>query len=129
MNSREKDALNEFGKLIVTEVYDRACEFLQGTISHGMRGIRPDPAFLAYQSLDDKSAEILRQFLILAVDQTFAQFLAFLDSHEIPIPFKTSIGDVVDVRSASDGLPAEPYNEWGWIAKFSKFKDGIEPTG
>lgn len=64
---------------------------------------------------------------MFAIDQTFAQFLNFFDAHEIPIPFETETGETVDIQSQSDGLAAEPYNEWGWIAKFSKFQDRIEP--
>jgi hypothetical protein len=120
-----RKALDEFGKAVTKEVFDRSCSFLQDTISHGMNGNKPDPLCIAYNSLDPKSAEVLRVFLKLAVDQTFAQFLNFFDVHEIPIPFATSSGAVVDVRAASDGLAAEPYNDWGWIAKYSVFKDGI----
>lgn len=128
MAPEQKEALDTFGRMVVEEVYDRSCEFLRATISHGMRGGKPDPLHLAYESLDEKSAEVLRQFLVEAVDQTFAQFLHFLDLHAIPVHVNIESGESVDVRAASDGLAAEPYNQWGWIARFSKFKDGIEPV-
>jgi hypothetical protein len=126
MTPEQKEGLDDFGKMLVAEVYDRACEVLHGTISHGMKGIKPDPFHLAYQSLDEKSKEVLRRFVMEAVDQTFAQFLNFLDVHKISIPVKTSSGEVVDVQAVSDGLAAEPYNDWGWIAKYSRFKYGID---
>jgi hypothetical protein len=104
-----KEALDEFGKAAVHEVYDRAIEFLQDTMAHGMKGIKPDPLHIAYRNLDAHSAEVLRRFLIEAVDQTFAQFLHFFDVHAIPIRFQTTSGEEVDVRALSDGLAAEPY--------------------
>ena len=121
----QKQALDSFGEAIVREVYDRSCQYLLDTISHGMKGNKPDPLNLAYQALDPASATVLRKFLVEAVDQTFAQFLAFLDVHQIRVPIQSSDGVITDVTSTSDGLAAEPYSESGWIARFSKFKDGI----
>jgi hypothetical protein len=126
MTPEQKEALDEFGKAVVTEVYDGACSHLQGVISHRWRSRRPDELHLAYKTLDEKAAEVARELIVDAIDQTFAQFLHFFDVHEIPIPFKTQSGEVIDVRAASDGLAAEPYNEWGWIAMYSNFKGGIQ---
>ena len=126
MTPSERKALDEFGSAVVREVYDRAIEFLQDTMTHGMKGIEPDPLHLAYRDLDAQSAAVVQQFVVQAVDQTFAQFLHFFDVHSIPLRFKTSSGEEVDVRAVSDGLAAEPYNERGWIAQFSTFKDGIQ---
>ena len=128
MTPVQKQALDAFGKAVVREVFDRSCQYLHDTISRGMKGNKPDPLHLAYQSLDPAAATVLRKFLTEAVDQTFAQFLAFIDAHQIQIPFQAEGGETVDVTSASDGLAAEPYNEWGWIARFSKYKNGIPPT-
>ena len=124
----QKRALDQFGEQAVREVFDRTCEHLRCTISRGMRGTRPDPLFEAYASLDNESAEILHKFLIEAVDQTFAQFLHFLDEHEIPLPIELEDGVIVDIKGVSDGLATEPYSDVGWIARFSKFKDGISPS-
>ena len=125
MDAESKNALDAFGEAAVREIYDRSCQYLYDKISRGMRGNNPDPLHAAYQSLDPATAAILRQFLVEAVDQTFAQFLDFFDNHEIPIQFPTADGTMKEVTIASDGLAAEPYSEWGWIARFSKFKDGI----
>ena len=125
MDRESKEALDAFGKAVVQEVYDRACSHLLAVISRGMKGSRPDPLNLAYTSLDTATAAVLREFLTHAVDQTFAQFLAFFDRHEIPIHFPSQNGSMVDVSAASDGLHAEPYNDDGWICRYSSFPDGI----
>jgi hypothetical protein len=129
MDATSKQVLDAFGEAVIREVYDRSCKYLFDVISRGMKGNEPDPLHLAYQSLDPATAKLLRQFLFEAVDQTFAQFLAFIDNHNVSIPILTTGGDTMDVASLSDGLAAEPYDESGWIARFSKFKDGIpEPA-
>lgn len=125
MGPESKDALNAFGEAVVHEVYDRSCEYLLNVISHGMKGNRPDPLHEAYRSLDPAAAAVLRQFLTEAVDQTFAQFLAFIDNHEIEIQFPSKNGVKKEVTSASDGLAGEPYSEEGWISQFSRFPNGI----
>lgn len=128
MDPKAKKTLDAFGKAVVNEVYDRSCDFVQTTISRGMRGNKPDPLHVAYQKLDPATAAFVRQFLLMAVDQTFAQFLAFIDSHQIPIKFPPDEKNAKNITALSDGLAAEPYNEQGWIARFSKFKDGIPGT-
>lgn len=120
-----KETLDAFGKAVIHEVYDSSCQYLFDVISHGMKGTRPDPLHLAYKSLDPEAAAVLRQFLTEAVDQTFAQFLAFFDTHKIAILFPSENGVEKDVTATSDGLAAEPYSEVGWIARFSRFPNGI----
>ncbi len=87
MNSHDKAALNEFGNRIVAEVFDRTCEHLKNAMPHGVRGTKPDPLHLAYQSLHENSASVLRRYLIVAVDQTFAQFLIFFRCSRHPDSF------------------------------------------
>lgn len=128
MTTEEKTALQKFGKMLTEEVYDSTFECLQGIMLHGMRGKKLDPFHVAYRSLDARSADVVRRFVVEAIGQTLAQFLNFLDVHEVPIMVDAENGRQVDVRAASDGLAAEPFTEWGWIAQFSKFKDGFITT-
>jgi len=125
MAPESKDVLDAFGEDIVHEVYDRSCKYLFDVISHGMKGNRPDPLHLAYRALDPATATVMRQFLTEAVDQTFAQFLAFIDNHQISIHYRSKNGVETDVTAASEGLAAEPYSDDGWIARFSQFPNGI----
>jgi hypothetical protein len=127
MTPNEKLALEMFGRRVVKDVYDGSCEYLQAVMAHGMKGKNPDPLHVAYCSLDERSAQIVRRFVVEAVDQTFARFLHFLDTSQVPIPVELESGQQVDLRGVSDGLATEPYGEQGWIARFSRFKDGIVP--
>lgn len=129
MDETRKELLAMFGKQIVEDVYDESCDRLQRLLSGRLRGKKNVELYKAFCRLDPASAGILREFLVEAVDSTFVRLLNYFDVHEVPLYFKTDVGELVDVRSLSDGLAAEPYNEWGWIAKYSKFKNGIQPAG
>lgn len=128
MTPEEQAAVEEFGRLLVRDVYDQSIDVLHTMISRGLQGNKPDPMQLEYESLDNASAELVRRFMHTAVDQTFAHFLSFFDAHDIPIPFPTDSGSEIDVTHTSDGLAVEPYSESGWIAKFSQYPDGIPPA-
>jgi hypothetical protein len=125
MDATSKQVLDAFGEAVIREVYDRSCKYLFDVISRGMKGNEPDPLHLAYQSLDPATAKLLRQFLFEAVDQTFAQFLAFIDNHNVAIPFLTTGGDTVrtntpraQLRSSSRqtfarAVAASERGDWG----------------
>ena len=108
MAPEQKQALEKFGKQIVNEVFDRSCNVLEMIMSHGTKkkGGKTDKLYLAFRSLDQRSAEVVRLFTLMAIDQTFAQFLNYLDEHEIVIPMETNSGEFVDIRTLSDGLAA-----------------------
>ena len=122
--SSQKDALDQFGKMLIGEVYDTACDEMRRAISRPLRGIKPNDTYEQFARLDPDSRPFVRQLVVDAISQTLAQFLHFIDVHAIPLPIKSESGEGVDVRKLSDGLAAEPYNEWGWIAQYSKFKNG-----
>ncbi|MBS0266810.1 MAG: hypothetical protein JSS02_33090 [Planctomycetes bacterium] len=126
MNEDQQAALETFGKMLTEEVFDRACAYLQAKVTRGMTGTQEDPMQQAYLSLDDSAKRVVNRLMFDAVDQTFAQFLNFLEVHEIPLPVVTRQNKCIDVQGLSDGLPVEPYGDSGWIARFSRFRDGIQ---
>jgi 2-hydroxy-3-keto-5-methylthiopentenyl-1-phosphate phosphatase len=127
MNDMRKALLDEFGEKLVSEVRDNACDFVQNIISGKMRDKTSAKQFKEYRSMDEQSAKVLQHFLLIAVDACLVQFLYFIDSNEIDV-IVTSDNDLrVEIRSLSDGLVGEVHNEDGWFARFSRFKDRIEP--
>ncbi len=127
MTPDPKTTLEEFGKLLIRDAYDQTIDVLHTLLSRGLRGARKDELHLAYESLDERTQKLVRQLMQKAVDQMFAHCLNFFDAHEIPIAFSLPDGSEFDVTHVSDGLATEPFTELGWIAKFSKFANGIEP--
>ena len=127
MTTSETQALEEFGKAFIVEVFDASCKALKAKMTQGSSGREPDPLQLAYQSLDEESATLLRRYVAESIGGTLCAFLHCLDWKDVPVNYKTKSGDVVDVSAASDGLYGEPYNQEGWIEKYSDFPDGIFP--
>ena len=128
MDPIKRKALDEFGAKLMAEVRDEACSYLQRVISGKMRDAGSKELFRRYRNLDEQCAEVLHRFLGEAVDACLVRFLHFIDVNEIPLVFKTSDGQHIDVQAISDGLVGEVHNETGWIARFSKFKDRVEPA-
>lgn len=120
--SKTHAALEEFGKMVTIDVHDRSCWQLQQWMA------RPDHP---YNSLDERSAEIVRDFLAVAVEATFANFLRCIETYSIPVLFTNTDGTQIDVEQTSDGLQGEIATEDGWLARYSKYNketiDAVEP--
>ena len=125
MSSNE--SLESFGKEIIGRVYDDSLSHLKRVMEGKMKGKRRMDLGALYKSLDDHAAEAVRRFAAEAVDATFSRFLNFFDEQGIPLYFPSSAGKLVDVRTLSDGLAAEPYTDSGWIARYAAYKDLIDP--
>jgi hypothetical protein len=125
MTAEEQAALEEFGKAIITEVRDDACRFLERVVTGKMRDETSKRYYQEYQRLHTDCRVAIQHFCLAAVDACLARFLNYFETHEIPIAFRSMIGRVIDVRAVSDGLVGELYNEGGWIAKYSSFKDQL----
>ncbi|MBS0262751.1 MAG: hypothetical protein JSS02_12425 [Planctomycetes bacterium] len=125
MNQDEIESLTTVGKILIEEVFDRSCEYLQTKITRGMTGNRPDPMQQSFEALDENAKRVALRFMFDAVDQTFAQFLNFLEAHDVPLSVNVRQHGRIDISGLSDGLAVEPYGDDGWIARFSKFKGGI----
>ncbi len=127
MATLKRTLLDEFGETLIAQVRDNACDFLQRVISGKMRDKVSAKEFTEYKSLDSESAKVLQRFLMIAVDACLVQFLHFIDEKELDVFFTTTQNLRVEIRTLSDGLVGEVHNDGGWFARFSKFKDRIEP--
>jgi len=129
MDKADRDVLDEFGEKVIREVRDDACHFIQRVISGQMQDRTSAQYFGEYERLDAASASVLHHFLAAAVDACLVRFLHFLEVNDIEVLYRKSTGpDRVNICAISDGLAGEIHNEQGWIARFSEFKDRIEPS-
>ncbi|HEX5442422.1 MAG TPA: hypothetical protein VFW87_01275 [Pirellulales bacterium] len=127
MDRSERAILDEFGEKLIHEVRDDAFAFLQRIISGKMRDSRSNSLFEAYRRLDSEAASTLHRFLAAAADSTFVRFLNFFDANRVPLYFASKSGDVNDVQQLSDGLVGELYSDSGWLAKFSRYGEFLQP--
>jgi hypothetical protein len=121
------DLLDRFGRQIMSDVRDEPFQHLEMIIAGKMADARSKELYRQYQSIDPEARRVLERFLAVAIDACLARFLNYFDERAIGILFQTENGDSVDVRRISDGLVGGLYNETGWIAKFSRFGDRVEP--
>ena len=128
MTSKSPDGLEEFGQAMIYGVYDNALGVEQMIMTRGVARLNPDPRQVGYQALTAQEADVLRRFVVEAVNTTFAKCLQFFVRHNIALPYKSEYGTTVDVAQLSDDLSAEPFSDSGWIARFSEYPHGIPPS-
>lgn len=128
MDKSKRPILDEFGMALVTQVRDDACGFLQRLISGKMADNTSKELFKRFSNLTPEDAALVERLLLSAVDAGIVRFLHFLDENEIEILFRDKTGKKHDIRAISDGLAGEIHMEDGWFAKYSKFRDRIEPV-
>ncbi len=127
MDFEKRTVLDEFGRLLMAQVRDDACDYLQRVISGKMADKASKEVFGRFRRLTSNDPELIEILLLQAVDAGIVRFLHFLDEFEIGILFQDHAGGKHDIRAISDGLAGELYTEDGWAARFSSFKDRIEP--
>jgi len=127
MDPFKQSVLEEFGRLFIESMHDRSCWYLEHVFSGAIRGPRPAELADQYLSLDEHGRHVVRLFAMEGVHSAMAELLKFFDENEIGIAFKTNSGQVVNIQAISDGLVGEICTERGWIARFSKYKDGLKP--
>jgi hypothetical protein len=123
---RNKPVLAEFGHSLVDRAYDRTAWYLEHVFSGHMKGSRQRELANLYQSLDERSQDVVRQFATEAMTAMLADTLNLFEEREIGIAYTSRDGQLVDIREISDGLVGELFTDLGWIAQFSKYKEGLK---
>lgn len=116
MNSKEKEALEYFGKAFMEQVRDNGI-YITNWLIEG-KNIAPSKQVLQNEisTFTNEQKDIIKQIILEAVDQTLHHTLFMLEQEE---EIKLIVGDI-NLNEASDGLAGELYTEDGWIEKFSK---------
>ncbi len=126
MTTPRQAALDEFGKMLMTQVYDHVCYGLEALFFGVIKTPSARPMMDRYRGLDANGQEVVRIYSEEAAIAMMAELLNLFFATDMPLLFTTSSGDVVDIQKLSDGLVGELYTEHGWIARFSKYKDGLK---
>ena len=111
---------------MVEQVYDASFRQLSMIMTRPMRSSHRAKLFHVFRSLKPEVQSLVQDFVAEAIDRTFIEFLHLFEVYNTPLPFRSSSGEIVDMVEVSDGLAGEPYNEDGWIARFSKYKNGFQ---
>ncbi|MRJ11076.1 hypothetical protein EDL98_08285 [Ornithobacterium rhinotracheale] len=116
-----QEILDEFGKYIVSQVYDDSIKYLDELIGgHTKWGTGKEYTEI-FQKLNSEEKKILHEY----VDDTirtviFGMLSIFEENEEYKIIYEED-GQQVDLVKISEMLKAEPLGENGWIDRFSKY--------
>ena len=126
MKASEHAALNEFGKLLMSQVRDDTCDFLTKLLAGKMADKTSHALFVEIQECSENDLNLIKRLLVAAVDASIVQFLYFIEQNQFRLFVKDHNGVESDIVKISDGLAGELYSDEGWIAKFSRFKDRLD---
>jgi len=126
MNESDRPILDEFGKLLIDHVRDKTIDELKGLVSGKMESKQRKEMHRALESreLEPEQFDIIGRLRMNTVETTMANFLLFFDENNFGILYRDEEGREHDIQTMSDGVAGELYSEAGWIARFSRFKEG-----
>jgi len=115
------EILNQFGNLIVSEVFDNQYRFILNTVEDLSQTEGYENLFLNMNDTQKKEIEHYTQEILKGAIFDFLRI--FEETPEYKIIYEED-GHQVDLNKISEMLKAEPIIENGWIKKFSKELDG-----
>ena len=116
-----ENILDEFGKILITQVRDGTIDSMNKMIDGTMKGTTAKLIRKKIAILNNEQIEILKWLIPEIVDFSLDSMLFMFEGH----PDLQLVFQGVDLKEVSDGLSGELYTEDGWIQKFSKYDELI----
>lgn len=115
-----KKALDAFGWLLMS-TRDLAILQWDQILAHKRNYAPWQRLVKKFGELDDRSLEIVSEVLPHIVDTVIYCFLADIDaSQAVKVSVISNGSEIKDVARLSDGLPAEPVSDNGWLVRFAR---------
>jgi hypothetical protein len=126
MNVSDRPILDEFGKALIEQVRDQTISEEQRLVSGKLASREHKELYRVLEglNLEPEQFDIIGRLLTEAIERVMCNFLLFFEGYRIGILFRDEEGREHNIQAMSDGLYGELYSEAGWIAKFSRFKEG-----
>lgn len=118
----KKEILDEFGKLLISEVYDGLYNNIGQVISgEAKKYNRLEKYSLIFDKINNDDKRILKEYFETLFEAGLFNFLKiFEENEEYKLIYETS-GKQVNLEEISEMLKAEIHGEDGWIARYSSF--------
>jgi len=120
------DALDEFGRLVMEQLRDKALESADRMLNGDSKAPRMRQLQADLDRLTDEERAVARRLVGHVIDAAVHDFLFGLDeacnARWISIRVHGE-----DIAAETDGLQGEPFGERGWQARFSRY--GRAPDG
>lgn len=116
-----ENPLDKFGEFIVENMRDKGIGFYDKLAQGSWKA--PSLKLLQenLQQFDEKQLSIIRQCIVLSIDNAIHDFLFALQESSDMNDKVQVIVDGQNIVKLSDGLNGEPYTEDGWYSKYSSF--------
>ncbi|MCF7360839.1 hypothetical protein L3V23_01845 [Vibrio sp. A1-b2] len=119
-----KDLLDSFGKLLMSEVRDEAIEKYEMIAQGKIRSKSAQDLNSKLSKLDDEQLSLVREVVVSSVDDVLHNLLWMIEQSGDQITLTCNDeNNAVNIHTISDGLSGEMYTEDGWIAKYSRYKE------
>lgn len=119
-----KDLLDSFGKLLMSEVRDEAIEKYEMIAQGKIRSKSAQDLNSKLSKLDDEQLSLVREAVVSSVDDVLHNLLWMIEQSDDQITLTCNDeNNAVNIHTISDGLSGEMYAEDGWIAKYSRYKE------
>jgi len=112
--------LDDFGRMLMHEVRDRAIRELFDRLTGPSDGTPPDESPRRLSSSAD--AEAIQDVILTVVDGAIAGFLFFMDRANTLKTFDVFSPSGASVAALSDGIHTEPFGSDGWVEKYSDYR-------
>ncbi len=123
MIKSNKKILDEFGKLIIKDVYDDGVSYFINLLTGETKWGTGKEYTRVFDNLNMDDKEILLKYIKSSFGTIiFAMLSIFEENQEFKI-IHESEGHRVNLNEISEMLKAEPTIEGGWIDRFSQYSD------
>src|SRR5258708_34477246 len=113
-----RQALDNFGRFLVTQVRDKAILQWEGLLTGRLKGTTAQYVKNSLSEFTPEEVKVLQKLIPKIVDTTLHHLLWSLEQDKfVSISIKTDTEVIADIREISDGLAGELPD---WIPKFSK---------
>ena len=116
----DTEILDEFGKLVVNDVFDDNFKYFKDIIADNTKWNTGKGYSNVFSKLNEADKKIIQLFFLEMLKTNLFSFLSIFENHE---QFKLSFEEgehKVNLVDISEMLKSEPIIENGWIARFSK---------
>ncbi|MFZ5968226.1 MAG: epimerase [Bacillota bacterium] len=115
-----ENALDYFGRLIMSEVRDETITSWDMIINGKMKGLTAQQVREKISGFSEEQIEVLKWLIPKVTDSCLYNLLTVIEQND---ELKVTISDGqtdTDIKQISDGLGGELFTEDGWITRFSK---------
>lgn len=123
MKSNNK-ILNEFGDILIKNVYDNQLRFIMNSI----KDLSQTEGYInLFKGMNEIQKKEIEKYTKEILSGALFDFLNVLEENdEYKLVYGHTCNEQVDLNKISENLKAEPIIENGWIERFSKYSDEQE---